>query len=144
MLAGRYQISWNQIDMFFPPQNLSSNVIGASLQHNDAVPQLHSIPVDTTKWSWGAFSLYPLWGFFNGCWWAFFACFIGWSLIPSILFGVYGRRLAWENRKWTSPQDFLDAQRSWDTWGIIMFVISIVFVLFFSIFLIGIWSSLVV
>lgn len=138
MVAGQYPISWGQIDVFFPPsrrQSPAQPVVSTSIV--DTHPKVQP---EISGWSWGAFILYPLWGFFNGCWWAFLASFIGWSLIPSILFGVYGRQLAWENRNWTSAEDFNETQNNWDGWGIAIFVLSLL-ICFITAIVIGVALS---
>lgn len=133
MIAGKYPINWNQIETFFPStyMEVQEPVITNPTQESGEQP-------DTNKWSWGAFSLYPIWGFFNGCWWAFFASFVSFSILPSILFGIFGRRLAWDNGKWKNAAEFNSVQSSWDSWGLILFMISIAFVfIFFIIFLVA-------
>ena len=44
------------------------------------------------KWNWGAAGLYPIWGLFNGCWWAALCLLAGWISFPiaNVIFGVYG------------------------------------------------------
>ena len=141
MLAGRYPLSWNQIDRYYPPQQLTpiASEMKKMTQRSPFQPCTENVEV--YKWSWGAFALYPFWGFFNGCWWAFFALLVSWSILPSILFGIYGRRLAWENRKWLSIQDFIDTQKTWDICGLILFAISmIIFFLFSAIYIAAIIS----
>jgi len=71
--------------------------------------------------------MYPIWGFFNGCWWAFLiSVFAGYTFIPNIIFGIYGTRWAWERCKWSSPQDFIETQKNWNLWGIVSLCISVV------------------
>lgn len=131
MLAGKYQLNWNQIDAlvrrgenYEPPVIVPKN---ATVGMVDNVLVQQPVMVDTSKWNWGAFGLYPIWGFFNGCWWAFFvSLFFWWTFpIPNIIFGVYGSRWAWENRHWGSPQDFQQMQSSWGIWGIIVTVLNV-------------------
>jgi len=125
MVAGQYPINWNQIDAFFP-----STPSKAVMPHEAASPPSPSPVVDTSKFNWGACGLYGLWGFFNGCWWAFLvSLFCGWFLfpIPNIIFGIYGTRWAWENRTWVSSQEFLQAQSNWAIWGIILFCLNMLY-----------------
>lgn len=126
MLAEKYPVNWNQIDIFFPPA-LPKPIV--CVAENKVPPQPVAPVTDTNKWNWGAFGLYPLWGFFNGCWWAFLISIVaGWLYpIPNIIFGVYGTKWAWENRKWTNEQEFLQAQNNWKIWGIIVTCLNIVF-----------------
>lgn len=134
MLAGKYQVNWNQIDAFFPsavaqPPHYSGTVSDETSPVSESEPG-----PDLSKWSWGAFMLYPLWGFFNGCWWAILVFFFfGWAIIPAFIFGIYGYSLAWENRRWNSVIDFEETQHSWDMWGIAIFILNVIvlsFVLF--------------
>ena len=96
--------------------------------------------VDLHKWSWGAFGLYGIWGFFNGCWWAFLvAIFLGsWiPLIPNIIFGIYGTRWAWENKRWDSAEDFVKTQSNWDIAAIIVICLAVFFSLIWVFILIA-------
>lgn len=132
MLAGQYQINWNQIDSFFPGMTQQPRDMGTVLDESIKVQSLTAPSVDLSKWSWGAFGLYPIWGFFNGCWWGilvafFFAYFYP---IPNIIFGIYGTRWAWTNRLWASEQDFVQTQSNWDLWGIIVSCLSFLSILF--------------
>lgn len=128
MLAGRYQINWNQIDEFFPYNAFSQRNMGTVIDTNAGYdPNLHVSPV-LDKWNWGAFGLYPIWGFFNGCWWGILIslCF-GWFYpIPNIIFGFYGSRWSWANKKWQNVQLFNKTQSDWAIWGIIVFCLSLI------------------
>ena len=159
LAAGQYQISWYQIDMFFPPSELQQTPprtvigspqmplqtpMGTSVQ--SSMPQ--QTPLNLSKWNWGAFGLYPIWGFFNGCWWVFFVwLFLGWFfLIPNIVFGINGTKWAWQNRTWISVEDFTHTQAVWGTVAIILICIGLVstflvFIFYLTVFL-GFLSSL--
>lgn len=157
MIAGQYQISWTQIDQFFPPQAQQQafqdpQTPAYSTTPHNATP--NNLAPDLSKWNWGAFGLYPIWGFFNGCWWAFFVGmlaallwffvpFIGWLLypIPNVIFGVYGTRWAWDNGTWMGTDDFLRTQHSWGIAGIIVFAINALFWLFSIFFVLAFFSS---
>lgn len=135
MLASQYPLNWKQIDYFFPPTNpykATEVPEGATIAGSqfDMIAQT-DYSQELRKWSWGAFGIYSIWGFFNGCWWAFFIAFIPFAFpIANILFGIYGNRLAWNNKKWTSYKDFKDAQSKWAIAGIVIFCINIIFIIF--------------
>ena len=160
LAAGLYQINWYQIDMFFPPSELQQSpqgtVIGAPIpiqpQVSTPVQQVaQAAPTQVpnlSKWNWGAFGLYPIWGFFNGCWWAFFVwLFLGWFfLIPNIVFGINGTKWAWENRSWSSVDDFTHTQSVWGTVAIVLICLGVIsmvllMIIYLTIF-IGFLSSL--
>ena len=142
MVAGKYQINWSQINSFFPNDVLTARP--APQPTVSAAPAVEPTYVDTSKWNWGAFSLYPIWGLFNGCWWGilvgfFLGCFFP---IPNIVFGVYGTRWAWENKMWRSAEDFEHTQHNWAIAGIIIFVLNILSILFVTIPYIAFMASL--
>lgn len=134
MVAGRYPISWSQIGAFFPLVQQDSN--RACL--TDAPSSSTQSPFKM-RWNWGAFGLYPIWGFFNGCWWGILvSLFLGFLFpIPNIVFGIYGTRWAWENRKWNSLKEFMKTQSDWAVWGIIVFCMNILMLSFVWIVLLG-------
>ncbi|MBQ8968250.1 MAG: FHA domain-containing protein [Bacteroidaceae bacterium] len=130
MVAGQYPVTWNQIDQFFPPRR-PEPVFTPPVVVQPITPPMPEVQPEIDEWSWGAFMFYPLWGFFNGCWWAFLVNIaVGWTLIPSIIFGVQGRRLAWENRRWQNAEAFNEAQDTWDGWGMAFFFLSIAIIVF--------------
>ncbi len=144
MLAGKYQLNWNQIDTFFPytppssPKTEMRTVIDDPFRMSaPQVPQ--DQPAEISKWNWGAFGLYPLWGFFNGCWWGILvSVFAGWFYpIPNIIFGIYGSKWAWQNKAWTSVQEYKDTQANWSIWGIILTCANILFCAVFFLFILG-------
>ena len=139
MIAGMYPLNWNQIDAYFPPFRPLSTQVSAPPQPAPSAAQAPAL----SEWSWGAFVLYPIWGFFNGCWWMFLVWFgvLLLSLIPflnilsgigalvlAIVFGINGRKWAWENRIWNSVEDFESTQGTWDKVGLVLFILSLVVV----------------
>lgn len=165
MLAGKYQLNWNQIDAFFPytPQNMSQGPVGTIVDVGLTMGQQASSaePLNLSKWSWGAFVLSWIWGFFNGCWWMFLvkigfillAILLWWvpfailfisfaDLGTSILFGVKGTEWAWNNRKWDSIASFKQVQSTWNNVGLALFLLGIILMVFSLIFSFAAISSL--
>ena len=159
LIAGKYQLRWDAITRFFP-QILNPAQQNYAQQNYQASPNQGTVNVaseynaygDDTQpdlgWNWGAFMLYPIWGFWNGCWWAILiAIFFGWlGIIPNILFGAMGSKWAWNEKTWRSAQDFNDMQEAWRPWGIAFFVFNIIIVVFlmicYSAFFMALLSSL--
>ena len=153
MIAGRYPINWNQIDSFFP--YTPPTPIGTIVDVSKSMSQQASIaePLNLSKWSWGAFSLSWIWGFFNGCWWMFLVklsflvitLLLWWvpfaailiSIIEfatNILFGVKGTEWAWYNRSWTNIASFKQTQDVWNKVGLALFLAGIVITVIFFLF----------
>jgi hypothetical protein len=97
------------------------------------------------RWSWGPFFLWLFWVFWNAdsthkiIALAIFACnfvpfihFLAWpaSLVFAIYLGIKGNRLMAANRQFASLADFVAVQSAWARWGVIVFVVSIAFVVF--------------
>lgn len=147
MIAGRYQLNWNQIDAYFPPLNQGNgfakmgtmiDVPNTSFSNNSC-----STTPNLSRWSWGAFALSWIWGFFHGCWWIFlielgtivllFVPFIGLifplvSLGLKILYGVKGTEWSWKNKQWPSIQAFEHSHNIWNKVGLGLFIFNIVVV----------------
>lgn len=145
MIAGKYPINWNQIDSFFP--YLPPKSIGTIIDVSKSMAQHanESEPLVLSKWSWGAFSLSWIWGFFNGCWWMFLvkigvfllSALLWWvpfatilisiiDLSIAILFGVKGTEWAWNNRSWSSITNFRQTQDTWNKVGLVFFLLGII------------------
>lgn len=147
MIAGKYPINWNQIDSFFPyasPSSMGTTVEVSSFMLQQAS---NAEPLNLSEWSWGAFVLYWIWGFFNGCWWMFLVkmgifflgvllCWIPFGTIfisivdlgISVLFGVKGTEWAWNNRSWNSISHFRQTQDTWNKVGLALFLFGIVII----------------
>ena len=154
MIAGKYPINWNQIDSFFPYTPPSP--IGTIVDVSKTMAQQASSaePLNLSKWSWGAFTLSWIWGFFNGCWWMFLvkmfffllSALLWWTFAVvfisiadlgiSVLFGVKGTEWAWSNRSWSSISNFRQTQDTWNKVGLALFILEVVIIVlavFFSI-----------
>lgn len=144
MLAGKYQLNWNQIDSFFPYTQHQPVDTRPIINIRPDLPPETVVANVINKWNWGAFSLYPIWGFFNGCWWGVLVSFFFGFLfpIPNIIFGIYGSRWAWLNRTWQDLNDFSSTQSKWAVWGIVIACISLLSCLLILIFFVGMLSSL--
>lgn len=164
LIAGKYPLTWNQIDSFFP--NISQN-------HNNISPNNKSDKVSSTpcipeklnlgKWSWGAFYFNWIWGMLNGCWWmlliniaagllcgiigvislkgAIYSLII--FIIIPIIYGIKGTQWAWEYGKIKNVHDFEITQSVWNKLGLFLFILQMVIILLYVlIFFTSIYSTL--
>lgn len=142
LIAEQYRLSWSRITDYFPVSThnaVTQRKIVYPQNYDEIVNPRHeereekSEPSTLHDWNWGAFLLYPIWGFGNGCWWAILVAMVfGATIIPNFIFGVYGNRWAWKNRSWSSADDFENTQKSWTKWTLVYF--GAIFVLVFSLF----------
>jgi|WetSurMetagenome_2_1015567.scaffolds.fasta_scaffold76217_2 hypothetical protein len=140
LLAGKYILSWSEINRFFPYRQktiLETSTI-AMLPHTyfdntRSLPYIKeedsekAIKKEINKFNWGAFFLYPFWGFANGMWWLILiGLFFGSiPIIPNLIFGFNGSKWSWDNKEWDDLNHFVKAQDSWKKWGICIFCISL-------------------
>jgi hypothetical protein len=75
-------------------------------------------PPQILGWNWGAFLLTPFWSIAHSVWIGLlcFVPYVGW--VMSIVLGVKGSEWAWQNRRFSSIEEFRDVQRAWMVWGI--------------------------
>ncbi|MBS1717484.1 MAG: hypothetical protein JSS72_07110 [Armatimonadetes bacterium] len=82
------------------------------------------------KFSWGAFGLHWIWGLNHKK--PILLAIIPVSCIPfgglimAIWAGKNGYQWAWESGRFSSVQHLEECEKIWDTWGIVIFVVSIV------------------
>lgn len=167
LLAGRVPLNWEQINQFFSANEQRRSSVGTQYapvrggaemnngmsyagnnplsDSSESKPSgMYSVEVEITRFNWGAFFLYPLWGFANGMWWLFFlAIFIGvfWP-IPNIVFGIMGSKWAWRSKHWRNIEHFVSVQRSWKRWGIGLFIAGVVIALLWFVLFAALFSAL--
>jgi len=91
------------------------------------------VPEAIKGWNWGPFALTWIWGVCNKVWISLLV-FIPVPIFPliwAIVLGSKGNEWAWQSKKWDSIDQFNSTQEKWNTAGIIVFVVSIVIVIFF-------------
>ena len=120
LIAGRYLLDWNHIDVFLPKNIFNTRFSSSSISNIKANKKYIDNAV-VGRWNWGAMGLYPIWGIYNGCFWAVYVALFAWFLfpLPNLFFGYFGNRLAKTNRYWCSEQDFQYEQYRWKKCGII-------------------------
>ena len=134
MIAGRYLLDWNAIDAFIPASWAGGTAFGRNILQVPATSGIATtelLHINVDAWNWGAMGVYPLWGLFNGCWWALpIGITIGWLFpLPNLVFGRYGTQWALHGGQWNSMQEFTEKQKQWKLAGIIVTIIlSLLFV----------------
>lgn len=157
MIAGQYHLDWETISHFFPSVKPSVSYAQPNVRSGEAYMGTAMVSAqdnicgdDETPdlgWNWGAFMLYPLWGFWNGCWWAILIfLFLGWlgGVIINIVFGICGSQWAWKNKTWSSAREFNSMQKAWKPWGIAVFILNILSTLILFVFYYAIIMSFLV
>jgi hypothetical protein len=86
-----------------------------------------TVPPEVKGWSWGAAGLTWIWGIRFKVWLAFLTFAGPLAYIWWIVLGVKGREWAWQHNHWASIEQFKQAQKTWDRWGLWLFILSFLF-----------------
>lgn len=89
--------------------------------------------VEAMGWSWGGFGLNWIWGIGNRVYIALLAFIPCVNLFVAIYLGIAGHKLAWQNRRFESVQQYKDTMKAWNTWGLIFFIVNIVFSIIYGV-----------
>lgn len=98
--------------------------------NNSGQGKLAVLPVDLSGWNWGAFFLSWIWGIGNNTWIAFLTFIPIVNFIMIFVLGAKGNEWAWQNKRWNSLKHFKKVQKLWAIWGLILFLISVLFMFF--------------
>lgn len=96
-------------------------------------------PANINSFNWGAFTIWRLWGLFNGkILLSFFGiilmlflnifyiiCII--DLLIGIYLGFHGNKISWLKKDWTSIEKFEMYQKGWNSIGIFCFIFLILY-----------------
>ncbi len=84
-------------------------------------------------WCWGACGLTWIWGIANSVWIALFALLaivpiVGWLFFLglAIWLGINGHALAWQHRRFASPEEYRVTMRAWNNGGAIFAIVLLV------------------
>jgi hypothetical protein len=93
-------------------------------------------------WHFGGFVPFGLFAFINGSpmWGAIglIAYLVGFYWIYSIVIGFIGKEQAWRNRRFDSTQQYLETMGAWNTWGLVLLLLSVALVVLYFIFVFAI------
>ena len=84
------------------------------------------LPSELKGLNWGAFFLGWIWGIAHNTWLSFLWFVPGFKLIMPFVLLFKGNEWAWQNRKFSSPEEFKEIQRKWTLWGLVALVFYII------------------
>ncbi len=114
--------------------NNVENAVPQNQNNNSGQGANSQVPEEVAnRFNWGVFTLSWIWGIGNNTYITFL--FLAITLIPGIgkylglitcvIFGKYGNKWAWQNKKWKSIEHFHKVQKTWACWGIGLMVVLI-------------------
>jgi len=89
-------------------------------ENNSGQGKVDYYPEGVQGWSWGAFFLSWIWALGNRTWIGLLALVPYVGFVMAILLGIYGRKWAWQNKRWESVEHFQTVQRKWSFWGVLI------------------------
>lgn len=125
------------------PQNSTfCNICETSLTENlsNKVPQIEytnitkcasndETPNNIKQWNWGAFWLSWIWGIGNKSYKTLWALIPYFGFIWMFVCGAKGNEWAWENKQWSSVEDYNNTQRKWAIAGNVLTVLLLILTL---------------
>jgi hypothetical protein len=110
-------------------QSKDENIEMQSL-NNSGQGKAAALPVELSGWNWGAFFLSWIWGIGNNTWIAFLTFIPIVNFVMIFVLGAKGNEWAWQNKRWESTEHFKKVQKIWAIWGLVLFLIGFLFMLF--------------
>ena len=96
--------------------------LSKSKENNSGQGKVDVFPQGVKGWSWGAFFMNWIWAIGNKTWIGLLALIPYIGFIVAIVLGIYGRKWAWQNKRWESVEHFQRVQRKWSFWGVFLVV----------------------
>jgi hypothetical protein len=99
---------------------------------NPATGMAAAPPASAAGWTFAGFIPFGIFAFLNGnMMMGIIGLAVNILLCPlyiaySIYIGIAGRKLAWENRQFSSVEEFESTMKAWNMWGMILLVVGIV------------------
>ena len=78
-------------------------------------------------WNWGAFAFPVLWSLSHESWMGLLGLVPGLNLFVGIVLAARGNEIAWQHRRFRSPEHFQEVQRIWSRVGVASLLITLAF-----------------
>ena len=120
-----------------PPENMDYG----EYDNDSGQGEDSELPSELKGLNWGAFFLGWIWGIAHKTWISFlsFIPYVGFIMNFVLLFK--GNEWAWQNRKFSSPEEFKEVQRKWTLLGIAFFILIIVFAILYIYFVVWVVAT---
>ncbi len=107
------------------------------------MPEINNgpLPEELKGWNWGAFLLSWIWAIGHNVWIGLIAILPPAALIMSIILGIKGNEWAWQNRQFSSVEEYKGIQKAWTKWGIIAAIASVILGIILSILYVAIFAA---
>jgi len=99
-----------------------------------ADPNPAGIPAEIRRWNWGAFYFNMMWGIGHRTYLPLLVLIPIFNLVWIFICGAKGNEWAWKAGNYSSAEEFLKMQSTWNRAGFVGFIISVVGVAIYVIF----------
>lgn len=114
-------------------ENLSNEIPLIEYTNTSKFVSKEETPKNIKQWNWGAFWLSWIWGIGNKSFKTFYALIPYFGFIWMFVCGAKGNEWSWQNKQWSSIEDYNNTQRKWAIAGnglaiLLIILVSILFV----------------
>ena len=111
------------------------NILNKGTKMENDTQNYVGVPQEIKKWNWGAFMMNIIWGLGNKSYLPLLCLIPIFNIVWVFVCGVKGNEWAWKKGNYSSVQEFMQVQDTWNRAGIFQFIITIVVVvLYFALF----------
>ncbi|AOR22624.1 ribonuclease G [Clostridium taeniosporum] len=89
------------------------------------------LPPEVKKWNWGAFMLNIFWGIGNNSYLPLLCLIPFFNIIWMFVCGAKGNQWAWNKGNYSSAEEFLLVQKTWNKAGLAYFIFTVVIILLY-------------
>lgn len=108
--------------------------------------EAYPVPPEAEGWTFGSFIPWGLFSFINGntLWGVlYWVSWFFWLPIVYIIYvGMYGKKQAWQGRRFDNMQQYVDTMKAWNTWGIVMVVFTIAAIALYFLMIVGMFMAI--
>ncbi|NFG27414.1 ribonuclease G [Clostridium botulinum] len=91
----------------------------------------NQVPQEIKKWNWGAFMLNIFWGIGNNSYLPLLCLIPFFNIIWIFVCGAKGNKWAWKKGTYSSVEEFLLVQKTWNKAGLAYFVFTFIIILLY-------------
>lgn len=100
------------------------------MEETGAIKMQHTLS-DLKKWNWGAFMFNIVWGIGNNSYLPLLCLIPLFNIVWIFVCGAKGNQWAWEKGEYSNIDEFMKVQKTWNRAGLVMFLFTVIFVIFY-------------
>ena len=101
------------------------------------------VPLEIKKWNWGSFMFNIWWGIGHKVYLPLLCLIPIFNIVWIFICGAKGNEWAWKTGVYSTPEDLIKSQVSWNRAGFVYFIISIVLIVLYVLFFASMFVALI-